>query len=428
MILKKFSVFIFIITFGVSLGIIVPRFLEMVVIWGNRIPQEELESDYFFACLWAIVLGASILAWPVSSGDKRCLCLAWLGKSVVTLLFMLLYESYYWLDAYTYFDLSRQNNLIWENIKIGFGTDFIIVALAWLHNQIFPNFYHVLKVSFSMIGLIAVYLFYRTGVVILQRERRSAFYTIAFFPSILFWSSILGKEPVVLLGMALYVYGVAGWNRYALARYLWLLSLGVAVASIIRLWLGPILLMPLLVFIFRRTKKVISKVAFIILVIGMLLFSTKYFFDQFSIRSPHDIPIAAYTVARNFANTPGGSSQELKTELVSANAFAAFIPLAAFTALFRPLPGEILNPFGLLAGLENLSLLIIMGLAIKRTRLRELYDPMVIWAILLILLWAAIYGFASYGNLGAAVRFKLQILPVMLGLLLYLARRRPKGV
>jgi hypothetical protein len=45
------------------------------------------------------------------------------------------------------------------------------------------------------------------------------------------------------------------------------------------------------------------------------------------------------------------------------------------------------------------------------------------WAIVLLMVWSGTYAFASSYNLGAAVRFKLQILPLMLLLLLYLARR-----
>ena len=39
----------------------------------------------------------------------------------------------------------------------------------------------------------------------------------------------------------------------------------------------------------------------------------------------------------------------------------------------------------------------------------------------LILIWSFIYGFASYQNLGSASRFKLQILPILVTLLVYFA-------
>ena len=38
-----------------------------------------------------------------------------------------------------------------------------------------------------------------------------------------------------------------------------------------------------------------------------------------------------------------------------------------------------------------------------------------------IILWSAVYGFISAQNLGAAARFKLQVLPVLLVILLFIS-------
>jgi uncharacterized membrane protein YfcA len=103
---------------------------------------------------------------------------------------------------------------------------------------------------------------------------------------------------------------------------------------------------------------------------------------------------------------------------------ATFVPVGAFTALLRPLPGEVLNPFGLLASFENLVLLALLVRAIKRSKWKELRHPLILWAMTVILVWAVVYGFASTQNLGAAVRWKLQILLLFVGLLCYLGRRR----
>ena len=98
-----------------------------------------------------------------------------------------------------------------------------------------------------------------------------------------------------------------------------------------------------------------------------------------------------------------------------------FIPKGMFTVLFRPLPGEVYNVFGFLAGLEDVFLLLLFVLAVKRMRWRELTDPLSIWAILVILTWATAYGFVGF-NLGTVCRYRLQILPIFLGLLMYLFR------
>ena len=102
----------------------------------------------------------------------------------------------------------------------------------------------------------------------------------------------------------------------------------------------------------------------------------------------------------------------------------AFLPVGMFTALFRPLPGEVLNVFGFFASLENMATLGLLWLAIKRTRWEELKEPVVTWALSLVVAWSTVYAFVSGYNLGTASRYRLQILPVMICLLVYLARRR----
>lgn len=186
-------------------------FLDLVIELGSNIPQADIGSDYMIGVIWAAFLGVSILAWPLPFRDRKALMVVWLIKSVITLGFMLLYEANYeTLDAYSYFYDARQDDVSFlTEIGLGNGTQ-NISALAWLHNQVIPDSYHAMKVSFSMVGLLAVYIFYRAAVIFLRRENIRVFYILALFPSILFWSSILGKEPIILFGMALYTHGLVG--------------------------------------------------------------------------------------------------------------------------------------------------------------------------------------------------------------------------
>ena len=141
-----------------------------------------------------------------------------------------------------------------------------------------------------------------------------------------------------------------------------------------------------------------------------------------TIASMQEVMDTADALARALAM--GGSGQEPPQPLTSVGSVVTFLPLGLFTALFRPLPGEVPNPFGVMAGVENVALLLFAGFAVLRARLRDVLDPVVLWAVALLGAWASLYAFLSYSNLGSAVRFKLQILPVLLLLLLYLARRR----
>lgn len=412
---------------GVCLGLATPALLEMVRILGYRLPQEDLATDYAKGVVWAIVLGLSILAWPVSDRSKQDLLWVWFAKSLVTLGLMLFYEWNYPLDAHGYFDESRQRGFEWEGFRIGgerAGT-YNMTNLCWLLQQLVPDSFHGLKVSFAMMGLIAVYLFYRAAVLFLGHEDRRVFFLLAFWPTVLFWSSILGKDPIVLLGIALYVYGAVGWIHMKKARFLSVLALGVIVAMAMRVWLGAIMFLPLALILLRGKLNIGAKVVFGLLVGVALWFSAGQFAEYFLLETTEELMEKTESVSAGFAD-PGegaGSSLEFK-EYEGFGGMIAFLPVGMFTALFRPLPGEVLNIFGLLASLENIATLGLLWLAIRRTRWEELKEPVVMWALLFVIIWATIYSFVSGYNLGTASRYRLQILPVMICLLVYLSRRR----
>lgn len=423
---NKFCISAFFVMVVVAVAFAVPNFLYLVEDLGHRIPQEDIQTDYVIGVVWAIILGVSILAWPVSSRDKRCLLLVWLAKVLIALSIMLFFESHYPMDSFGYFDSPRQDSYIWEGLKYAGGNEGThnITRLVWLHHQLLPDSFHALKMSFAMVGLIAVYLFYRAAVLFLKREDRRVFYALSLFPSLLFLSSTVSKEPIVLLCVALYAYGVVGLYRARRLRYLVIMVLGIIMLGYFRTWMVPITLVPLVPLLVFAMRGDVAKMILLIFILVACLFMSHRIQNNFGIVTKQDLIAKVNAFSRNFAR--GGSARKSSGEFTSISSMIAYIPKGSFTALFRPLPGEVLNPFGLLAGIENLILLILLLLSLMRIcyHWRELQHPLVIWAILLLLTWSTIYGFVSSYNLGTAVRYKVQILPVLLGLLLYLARTR----
>jgi hypothetical protein len=94
-----------------------------------------------------------------------------------------------------------------------------------------------------------------------------------------------------------------------------------------------------------------------------------------------------------------------------------------FIAYFRPLPGDISNLFGWLAGFENLGLLVLSAAALLHIRLRHFRSHLFVWAFALLATWGIAYSVIAYKDLGAAVRYKLQIIPILLGVIGYLCRQ-----
>ncbi len=417
---------VFFVAAAIGLALAEPGLLHKVVDLGHNIPQSNVAGDYLFALFWAALFWLSILLWPVPSQHKQVLFWLWAGRCLVTLGFMLLVENYYEvMDGFTYFDLSREGGLEWHGFESMAGTENII-NLARLHRMIVPvDSYHAMKVSFGMIGLVAVYVVYRAAVMFLGRENLRLLCVLSLWPSILFWSSLLGKDPIVLLGVALYVYGAVGWHRLKNWHYLVPMGLGIVVAMLIRVWMGPILLAPLAIFAFLSIRGPFLKMGFTAIAVWTLWLAIGQFQSQFNIQT-HEDALRTLNLLSQAAGGQGGSGQEVGVDLTDIVQTARFLPWGVFTALFRPLPGEVQNAFGWLAGIEDLALLWLVALAFMRTRWRELREPVVLWAVSLVLVWAVAYASISYLNLGMGHRYRLQIMPILLCVILYLSRRRRK--
>ncbi len=401
----------------------VPFYFDWVETAGHFIMQDDMRGDFYTAFLWASAIGASILFWPIPRDHKNPLIIIWLCKVFVTLVAMLYYENHYGLDSYTYFFRSQHGHFSWDAFIIGDGTN-NIVNIMRLHQYILVDSYHSTKVTFALIGLIAIYFVYRAITMYIRREDPRLLYILGLYPSILFWSSILGKDPIVLFGIAVYVYGVVGWHNTGSIRYVLYIVIGIVIAALIRVWLAPIFFAPLAVLFIRHAGGPVLKGLFITSIGAAFLISVNLFMDTFRIETTQDVVTTTSNISQYWAS--GGSGQQIDAQLSSIWAMIAFMPVGSFSALFRPLPGEVTNPFGLVAGVENFILLLLFITAIMRTRLRELGEPLVLWAVFTVAVWALIYGFVSYQNLGSAVRFKLQILPILLPLLLLLSR--PRGL
>jgi hypothetical protein len=100
-----------------------------------------------------------------------------------------------------------------------------------------------------------------------------------------------------------------------------------------------------------------------------------------------------------------------------------FTPEGFFITYFRPLPGDVPHVFGWLAGFENLGLLLLSIWALFRVRFVYFRNPIFLWSVALLLAWGLAYTPVAYRDLGTAVRFKLQIIPVLLGLIGYMLRQ-----
>ncbi len=403
---------------------------------GIGIHETDPVGDYLVGWFYAVIILCSILFWPVRYAHKGLLLKMWLVRCLVTLGLMLVYEGYYSLDAYEYFHESRYPVFRWP---VSMGDNWSVMSyMAWWINQnlLIADSYHALKVIFSLLGLLGSYFLYLGIVRHSRAESAVLFVFLQVLPSMLFWSSILGKDPVNFFAICLYAYGVLSWLSPVerdddedeaptlLSRWPSIVAIagGIWIAFLIRPWTAQILMLPLVVLALNRIRWPFVRVIAYGIVPFVLNKVVDRLLQKFGIATATDLLAITQAISRSWSR--GGSALEVPN-FTSVWDVAAFAPLGMFTALFRPLPGEVMNPFGMLAGVENLALLILLLMGARekwrnwgRTPPNE--RALIVWAVMTVLGWSFVYGFVSYQNLGAAFRFRLQILPVLILLVIFL--------
>jgi hypothetical protein len=283
-------------------------------------------------------------------------------------------------------------------------------------------FYHAMKVGFAFLGLLGVWWFYRAVVVALGKPYPKAFYLLAFFPSILFWSSILGKDPLQFCFLGLYAYGGSLWLVEGRLKGVWYAGFGAVGSYLFRPWLGITELVVLgLVTILGRCQPWQTGMALTAALLSVLLVNPVNVIQSFGlddVDDPEKIRELVEAKAEGLAQAKGSGSKA--AEMVRGQ---TSLPMAIFSGLFRPLPFDITNPFTALAAIENSIVLFLAVVALFRFRFAYLRDPIVLWPLLMSLFWALLYGFIVMANFGSGTRYKLQIWPFLLMLVVCLVHK-----
>ena len=391
---------------------LMPLFLDLVEILGHRIPQKDISNDFLKGVMVATILTTINFFLPFPKEDKKNIYLVWGVKLLVTLVIMLGYEWNYGLDAYYYFEESQRLYSDFSQVGFSKGTENLIALLWYTEHEIFQTAsYHSIKVVISYIGMLGIYTFYLGVKSYFPKVSPSLFLLIALFPSNLFWTSILGKDPLNLFGICLASYGIIGLlSRKRSIIHPIALVLGLAIVAAFRAWVIGGLIVPVIFSSISLIQNRLYRMGSIAAGILTLVLLAQPILASINSEQAAEAVQSVDAVSKSWQR--GGSAGEVP-HFSSPWEMLRFLPFGMFTALFRPLPGEVLNLFGIMAGLENVFLLYLFYMAYKHNR-KKFFTPLNIWLLGYILIWATLYAFISPQNMGAAVRFRTQVLPAML--------------
>jgi len=369
----------------------------------------EYDTPYYsLAVALLLFIGLTVV---VTLFRNRTLTYIWLIKAFVTLILMIPYEMYYGLDAYMYYAEAVHFSGIHSHGKAGtFNTIFINHILTYIGGES----YYSLKLLNSFIAYVGLVFLYKSYEHIMQKSALAIqndyfVYVLFLFPSVLFWSSILGKDPLNLFFVGIFTYGFVRFiDKKRLTAVLWII-VGIIGVHFIRSWYSIIMILSIGLFYsrFSSPKHLLRMLIFAPLFI--LVF--KEFLSMQHIDTFQDIfDKMSYTSEKL---TYGGSSTEVSKINGLFDYMLFYIP-NLFTSLFRPMPWDIHNPFSLLAAVENVAMLYLVYKYILKNWRVVFQNRYMRFLILFIFSWSLFYVIISPNNLGMAVRFKLQVLPAML--------------
>lgn len=307
----------------------------------------------------------------------------------------------------------------WASLELNTQTGLRIVVFSYIVGAIyFLTGHQPLAVQWvnMLISTLGLWFFFKVGQKTIPYGATLSFLLIAFWPSILLWTTLPLKEAWTFMLTGLLAYGMVSMmgRRWKPA---WVcISVSLVGLILLRPWLAIVALVgvfPFLLGLYYRTlwqgQTRLQRAVVLLLVFGVGGMLT-YQAVQFSITtSPFSID--TLNILRKRA-IEGGSALEF-APYQSWFDVAVHFPTGLVAFLFRPFPWEADNLFGSLAALENLGLLVLLLLSI---RWWPLYLKQAIPVRPLLLLAAGIVGLFAIlgGNLGTMFRLKIHVLPFLL--------------
>jgi hypothetical protein len=290
---------------------------------------------------------------------------------------------------------------------------------------------------FAFLAFVSLVLFYRAFRIAVPDGDRWRYAMLLFFlPSLLFWTSAIGKDALTSLGLGLAALGFA--RILARARLgFFLLALGLCLTALIRPNVALMLFVALAVaYPLRSAARVsplsgLSKVLGIaVLVVGGLVLAkvTAHFFGLSNL----DAASIKHVLSTNATNTGVAAQNQLGDFGSSSNTSTSLsltaLPKDAYYVLIRPLPFRAHGLTQLAESLENVFIVTLFLVSWRRvlSAVRAIRRrPYLLTASLYSVVWIVL--FASIGNLGILARERTSLLPLLLVLVSYPVTARALG-
>jgi hypothetical protein len=376
-------------------------------------------------------------------------------KLVCGVLLGILYFHYYGVgDTITYFNASQRltqlahentgaywrlllfNEFPSESFKESvpftrfayFSNSFFLLKIISLFNLLTGSSYYLIGCYFSLFSFWGMAKLAAILAQVFPDTRKAAIVALLFFPSVVFWSSGLLKDAVLMGSMCwvmAFVLQLAHGQKQTIVTWL-LLPLQLYLFVKIKVFFAALLLGLLACYLvikllFRTMKPLqiikgqLLALAGFIVVAGAIVWQIN---GIFSLAFITEQLVKTYNgmLALSLSG-PHLSYSSLEPTITSIVANA---PEALFSAIYRPFIGESSEPLYLLLGLENLLLFLLSTIALVSAFSKAWLQHIKLWHVVLLLfiVASAIVIGISTPNFGTLSRYRIIFLPFLVYLLL----------
>jgi hypothetical protein len=231
-------------------------------------------------------------------------------------------------------------------------------------------------------------------------------------PSVVFWSSGILKESLLLFAMGLFCYFIYKLATTQKWTYLLYLALPFCLLVLLKFYVFVAFFPAIIGWYYSETTR-LKWISYPIVFISLVLFAILlgYVYPTFDfinilIRKQHDFIRMSIEMKVNSA---------IKMDFLDENIFSVLkaIPMGIVNSLTRPWPFEIKNLLFVPAAFENVTLVILIAFAfLKRSTMKNTSFNFITFCFIFTFLLYAIIGIST-PILGALVRYKIPAMPFL---------------
>lgn len=284
----------------------------------------------------------------------------------------------------------------------------VMYSLNYIPSNLLNLSFFTGTILYCYIGFIGLALFYKIAINLIPYNYKIGgiylFPALFYLPNLHFWSGNVGKDTLLLFCVALFAFSLMKLNK-RIVLLIFSLVLGYLVRPHISLFLLLAFSMAYLMNNQIASYKRIILFGFM-LAGGIVMLPSVMEYTKVEELSVEGFESFSDDKVKNLSRAHTGSSVDVSSYP---------LPLKIFTFLYRPTFIDVRSATALLAAIENLILLILSIIVLRRKPIKTFKAaPFIIKGLVFFLLIGTLAFSMSLGNLGIMLRMRNMFLPGML--------------